>query len=156
MKKCPFCGKNLKDQAIYCPDCCEWLRKAKDVKVAYESKLRLSSIMYSNYLKEVEESEILKCKIDNRYDDNNISFKSSLARSRNMAINEFRLCHSDLVKLFEKIHIIEEKIIIDIEKISNEYPSYKDSWDKIFDHFNLQLSKIFKYASDSLISSFSK
>ena len=111
--------------------------------------------MYSDYINEVETSGILKAKIGNGI-NNDKSLKASLTKSRYRAIKEFRACHKDIVKLFDEINKVEDEMSGDIRNISDRYETYKGVWDIIFDHFNLQLSKIFQYASESLIGSFNK
>ena len=125
-------------------------------KKTYVGEKSYSSRIRKSYIDEVDRSGILKIKLEKHIDNDEDSFKAALKKSRYRAIKEFRVCHRELVILFEEMNNIEKNMNEDIIVIGKKHNTYKGSWDSIFQHFNLQLSKIFEYASDSLIGSFSK
>ncbi len=116
---------------------------------------KYSEIMYNTYVKEVEKSGILN--LANYHPDNtDDSFSAKLASSQYLARKEFRTCHNYLIELFEQITHIENNMCKDTENIEKTYSTYKDAWGKVFEKFNDNLSKIFIYAQEKLIGSFSR
>lgn len=116
---------------------------------------KYSEIMYNTYVKEVEKSGILYS--DNSYpDDLDGSFSAKLSTSRYLARKEFVNCHNYLTELFERIIRIESNMYNDTEIIDKAYSNYRDAWDKVFEQFNSDLSKIFIYAQEKLIGSFNR
>ncbi|OQX96390.1 MAG: hypothetical protein B6I24_11480 [Bacteroidetes bacterium 4572_128] len=91
-------------------------------------KQKFSEITLRNYLNVVENSEIL------------IPFT--------------KLCHNEIVDIFNNIIKIEKNINQDIEKIKNKFSTHNDIGEKIFYEFNFRLSEIFNFAGDKLIGSF--
>ncbi len=116
-----------------------------------------SAKMYSQYISEVERSGILKASLAVAPAEEDGTLKYALAKSRDRAISEFRACHKDLGHLFEKMLEVEESISSDIQRINEENAANDlSSWNEIFEIFNLHLSVIFQYASNTLIGSFRK
>jgi len=116
------------------------------------TKHKFSDAIYQKYLDTVNSSEILLSEENKDIPSDDLEKK--LHSCKLNAKIEFRYCHSKIVELFEKIIQIENQITDDIEKLEKTNPEYKATWEKIFKEFNFQLSQIFNYANDKLISSF--
>lgn len=119
-------------------------------------KSSFSSKMFASYTNEVKKSGVLGVKPKKDLPEDDPPFKASLARSRQVAIREFKACHRSMVKLFEKFNEVEDGVTKDIQLISEKYRTYKGMWESLFETFNHQLANIFNYASESLIKSFNK
>jgi len=126
---------------------------SKEKEVVY---LGYSDRMYRDYLKEVEESGILKRHSEPKYDQKKNDLITVLENSKYLARREFKVCHKDVVVLFESISAIESEMHSDLKIISSKYDSYEDAWKNVFDYFNKQLLKIFTYAQNTLVVQFSK
>ena len=113
---------------------------------------RFSEMTFKNYIDIVEHSGIL-IPFGNKQEFEN-EFAKKLYKCKLVAQNEFIVCHSEIVEIFNHIIKIEKGINDDIKRIQSKYPTYTDIWDKIFNEFNFRLTKIFNHGSEKLIGSF--
>jgi len=113
---------------------------------------RFSEITFKNYIDIVEQSGILIPFKDKQEFEN--EFAQKLYKCKLVAQNEFIVCHSEIVEIFNHIIKIEKGIYDDIKKIQKKHSTYTDIWDKVFNEFNFRLTEIFNYGSEKLIGSF--
>lgn len=115
--------------------------------------IEYSKMMFDNYLNEVQSSKVLY-DIPFIHTANADDISTILKNCSYHARKNFKICHNDICGLFTKINEIEKEMKVDTNIINNQFATYKDLWEKVFEIFNLKLLGIFSYAQETLIGSF--
>lgn len=117
------------------------------------SHYQYSETLYKNYLREVNNSGIL-CEVEEPVVAQDHEFPQVLAQCRMLARQHFKICHTEIIKILERIHHLEASLVEDTQQIEQQYESCAELWSQVFEDFNDHLLSIFEYTQKTLIGSF--
>lgn len=115
-----------------------------------KNNLKLSDVIFKNYIRTIEESGILVPFNEVTNYDN--EFAEKLGNCKLVAQKEFINCHKEILEIFDSIIKIEKEINNDI--IKNKHSNYESIWGDLFREFNFRLTEILTYGSEKIIDSF--